>query len=140
MDFAEGSRSMSHADIPPRHRALARTMRKALSEAELKFWNAVRAHRLMGLGFRRQMPIAGCIVDFACPTHRLIVEIDGTRHAARSARARDAVRTARLEADDWTVVRFWNHDVLTDIDGVCAHILAVINEKEPGCFSGGGGG
>ncbi|HEX2018553.1 MAG TPA: DUF559 domain-containing protein [Aurantimonas sp.] len=137
---------MSHADIPPRHRALARTMRKALTEAELKFWNAVRAHRLMGLGFRRQMPIAGCIVDFACPTHRLIVEIDGTLHADHAALTRDAARTARLEADGWTVVRFWNHDVLMNIDGVCGHILAVIEERKPGCFSdglgesGGGGG
>ncbi|MBB4004089.1 MAG: DUF559 domain-containing protein [Aurantimonas endophytica] len=129
---------MSHADISRRHRAIARTMRKAMTEAELKFWNAVRAHRLMGLGFRRQVPIAGSIVDFACPTHRLIVEIDGTRHGDYATLARDTARTARLEADGWTVVRFWNHEVMTDIDGVCAHILAVIEAREPGCFSDGG--
>jgi very-short-patch-repair endonuclease len=56
-------------------------MRKTMTDAELKLWNAIRAHRLMGLGFRRQVPIAGYIVDFACPTHNLIVEVDGWQHA-----------------------------------------------------------
>jgi very-short-patch-repair endonuclease len=103
-------------------------MRKALTDAELKFWNAVRAHRLMGLGFRRQLPIAGYIVDFARPEQRLVVELDGSQHAIDRNTAYDAQRTKRLEADGRTVLRFWNHDVLKDIDGVCLHILKVLGK------------
>ena len=120
---------MAHHSVPPKHRASARTMRHAMTEAELCFWNAVRAHRLMNLGFRRQLPIAGHIVDFACPSHRLIVEIDGSQHGRDASVERDVARTARLEMAGWTVIQFWNDDVLRDIEGVCRHILAVIEVK-----------
>lgn len=93
-------------------------MRRRLTDAELKLWNAVRAHNLMGLGFRRQLPVAGYIVDFAYPAAKLIVEVDSSQHGADDAR-----RTKRLEQDGWHIVRFWNDDVLRDIDGVCLHIV-----------------
>ena len=120
---------MPHTPIPPQRRANARRMRSALTEAEPKLWNAVRAHRLMGLSFRRQIPIAGYIVDFACPTHRLIVEVDGSQHGNDADLAYDRSRTARLEGDGWTVLRFWNDDVLRDIDGVCLHILTICGKE-----------
>jgi very-short-patch-repair endonuclease len=69
-------RPMPHADIPDRHRQNAKAMRREMTDAERKLWNELRAHRLMGLGFRRQVPIAGYIVDFACTDHRLVVEVD----------------------------------------------------------------
>ena len=119
---------MTHAPVPPQRRANAKRMRKALTEAELKLWNELRAHRLMGLGFRRQVPVAGFIVDFACPQHRLIVEIDGWQHAREPNAVYDEARTRRLEADHWTVLRFWNDDVLRDIDNVCLHIVTVIGK------------
>jgi len=119
---------LPHMPIPPKARSNARQMRKNLTDAELKFWNAVRAHRLMGLGFRRQLPIAGYIVDFACPIYRLVVELDGSQHAVDQHTAYDAQRTKRLEADGWTVLRFWNEDVLKDIDGVCLHILKILGK------------
>ncbi|GLR49843.1 hypothetical protein GCM10007923_10480 [Shinella yambaruensis] len=111
-------------------------MRKAMTEAELRFWNAVRAHRLMELHFRRQMPIAGYIVDFACPEHKIIVEIDGSGHGRTETLIADAQRGERLATLGWAVLRFWNDDVLKDIDGVCTHILRVIGfdaleEKSP---------
>jgi very-short-patch-repair endonuclease len=93
-------------------------MRKVLTPAEP--WNELRAHRLMGLGFRRQFPIAGYIVDFACPEKKLVVEVDGSQHADAAG---DETRTARLEQDGWTVLRFWNDDVIRDIDNVCQHIV-----------------
>ena len=105
-------------------------MRSAMTEAELKLWNEVRAHRLMGLSFRRQVPIGRYIVDFACPEHRLVVEIDGSQHAAEQAH--DLARTAYLEAQGWQVVRFWNEDVLKDLDNVCTHILRVIGRHDNG--------
>jgi very-short-patch-repair endonuclease len=98
-------------------------MRKVMTDAELKLWNELRAHRLMGLGFRRQYPIAGYIVDFACPSHKLIVEVDGSQHADGDVAIGDAARTARLKADDWTLLRFWNDDILRDIENVCTHIV-----------------
>ena len=115
---------MTHYPVPPKNRANARKMRKVMTDAELKLWNELRAHRLMGLAFRRQMPIAGYIVDFACPSKKLIVEVDGTQHADSATAKTDLVRTRRLEALGWTVLRFWNDDVLRDIDAVCAHIVA----------------
>jgi very-short-patch-repair endonuclease len=116
---------MPHASVPPQRRANARRMRKAMTDAELKLWNELRAHRLMGLSFRRQQPIAGYIVDFACPEHRVIVEIDGSQHANPEDVAYDAARTRRLEAHGWTVLRFWNDDILRDIDNVCLHIVTI---------------
>ncbi|WP_136621762.1 MULTISPECIES: endonuclease domain-containing protein [Mesorhizobium] len=114
---------MPHTPLPPQNRANARSMRKALTGAELKLWNELRAHRLMGLGFRRQFPIAGYIVDFACPEKKLIVELDGSQHAETDAVASDEARSARLERDGWTVLRFWNDDVIRDIDNVCQRIV-----------------
>ncbi|WP_287260596.1 endonuclease domain-containing protein [Mesorhizobium sp.] len=68
-----------------------------------------------------QFPIAGYIVDFACPDKKLVVEVDGSQHA--DANAGDEARTKRLEQDGWTVLRFWNDDVIRDIDNVCQHIV-----------------
>jgi very-short-patch-repair endonuclease len=126
--FAIKEHAMPHAPVPPQRRANARRMRKALTDAELKLWNELRAHRLMGLSFRRQVPIAGYIVDFACPTHSLIVEVDGSQHGNDEDLRYDAKRTQRLEQDGWTVLRFWNDDVLKDIDNVCLHILKTVGE------------
>ena len=116
---------MPHAPIPPQRRAHAKRMRSEMTDAERKLWGCLRAHRLMGLSFRRQVPIAGFIVDFACPDHNLIVEVDGSQHGQDADLAYDAMRTRRLEQDGWTVLRFWNDDVLRDIDNVCQHIVIV---------------
>ncbi|KGD99195.1 MULTISPECIES: DUF559 domain-containing protein [Rhizobium/Agrobacterium group] len=119
---------MPHAPVPPQRRANAKRMRKTMTDAELKLWNALRAHRLMGLSFRRQVPIAGYIVDFACPAHQLIVEVDGSQHGNDADLRYDDNRTKRLEQDGWTVLRFWNDDVLKDIDNVCLHIVKIVGE------------
>ena len=115
----------SHTPVAPKMRNNAKAMRRTLTGAELKLWNAVRAHRLMGLAFKRQMPIAGYIVDFACPSRRGIVELDGSQHGEDDHLLYDLGRTRRLEADGWVVLRFWNDDVLRDIEGVCQHIVSV---------------
>ena len=114
---------MPHEKIPPKLRSHAKSMRRVMTDAELKLWNELRAHRLMGLGFRRQMPIAGYIVDFACPSASLIVELDGSQHGQDAAINYDLERTRRLQANGWTVLRFWNDDVLKHLDDVCRHIL-----------------
>lgn len=119
----------SHFEIPKRNRANARAMRKVLTDGELKLWNELRAHRLMGLGFRRQFPIGPYIVDFACPTHRIIIEVDGSQHNDPDALRYDRERSGFLEASSWAVLRFTNDDVLKDIEGVCQHIAVVASER-----------
>jgi very-short-patch-repair endonuclease len=114
---------MAHDLVPPRQRRNAKSMRHVMTEAELKLWNELRAHRLMGLGFRRQVPIDRYIVDFACPSHRIIVEVDGIQHAEPDNATKDSERTAYLEGRGWTLLRFWNGDVLRDLDTVCRHIV-----------------
>ena len=114
---------MPHAPVPPKNRRNAKAMRRVMTDAEVKLWNELRAHRLMGLGFRRQVLIASYIVDFACPSKRLIVEVDGSQHADAEHEQADSIRTKRLQQDGWTMLRFWNDDVLRDIDNVCQHIV-----------------
>lgn len=122
---------MTHYSVPQANRRNARKMRKQMTDTELKLWNELRAHRLMGLGFRRQLPIAGYIVDFACPTHKLIVEIDGSQHGSADIAEADAVRTAKLEDHGWTIVRFWNDDILRAIDNVYQHIVICAGQGGP---------
>lgn len=101
-----------------------------MTEAEKKLWQAIRAHRLEGLSFRRQMPIEGYIVDFAAPAHRLIIELDGAQHGEERGRLRDRERDRVLRANGWTVLRFWNADVLTGLDGVCRKILETCGKEQ----------
>ncbi len=98
-------------------------MRKEMTEAERRLWNQLRAHRLMGLGIRRQVPIGNYIVDFACHDHRLIIEVDGSQHADAERTQQDTKRTEYLQKTEWRVLRFWNDDVLKDLDNVCQHIV-----------------
>src|SRR5262249_17061999 len=95
----------------------ARAMRKAPTEAEKKLWWHLR-HRLpvSNMHFRRQVRMGRYIVDFASHRAKLVIEIDGGQHVEQAAA--DAERTRFLEAEGYRVVRFWNNDVLTNIDGV----------------------
>jgi len=128
---------VNHFPVSSANRKHARRMRKAMTVAELKLWNELRAHRLMGLPFRRQMPIAGYIVDFACADKRLIVEVDGSQHAVVRAEA-DGQRDACLSALGWAVLRFWNDDILRDIDNVCSHIVIAAGLVNAGAALPGG--
>ncbi|WP_332306206.1 endonuclease domain-containing protein [Roseibium sp. Sym1] len=116
-------RQMPHREISKRLRANARTLRSGMMDAEKVLWRALRAHRLEGILFRRQMPICGYIVDFAAPAHRLIIELDGSQHGDRRGLQQDRERDRVLRSHDWTVLRFWNSDVMTNLDGVCRKIL-----------------
>jgi len=107
----------------------ARIMRAEMTDAEIKLWNELRAHRLMGLGFRRQMPVGKYIVDFACVSHKLIIEVDGSGHGSDGQIVCDEERTSYLEENGWLVLRYWNDEVLKNLDDVCSHILAHLREK-----------
>ena len=116
---------MGHDRVPLRQRANAKSMRRVMTDAELKLWNELRAHRLMGMSFRRQVPIGPYIVDFACSAYRLIIEVDGSQHADAEHSRYDDARSAYLSTSGWTILRFWNDDVIRDIDNVCQHIVIV---------------
>ena len=104
-------------------------MRSEMTASELKLWNQLRAHRLMGLSFRRQVPIGNYIVDFACPSHRLAIEVDGASHSFDRAIEYDKARTNYLQEKGWFVIRFTNEEVFHSIDDCCTHILSSLTEK-----------
>jgi very-short-patch-repair endonuclease len=110
--------------VPTRNRALAKQMRRRMPDAEFRLWCELRNRNLGGLAFRRQHPIGRYIVDFFCPQAKLIVEVDGGQHALAPQLAADGDRTRWLEAQGYTVIRFWTDDVTKDLDGVCTAILA----------------
>ena len=114
---------MPHELVSSKQRSNAKSMRHVMTDAELKLWNELRAHRLMGMGFRRQVPIGPYIADFACAKYRIIVEVDGSQHGEEATAIHDEARSAYLKSRGWTILRFWNGDVLRDIDGVCQHIV-----------------
>ncbi len=95
-----------------RTRAAARRGRTDPTFPEAIFWKYLRDRRMEGLKFRRQLPLGPYIADFACPSIRLIVELDGGVHDLRLEQ--DAKRDAWLTANGWTVLRFRNNEVLTN--------------------------
>jgi very-short-patch-repair endonuclease len=107
-----GGALMHHEQLTQRARALRRNM----THAERTFWGRVRRGQIHGRRFRRQHPIGDYIVDFVCPKAKLVIEIDGGRHALNAER--DAARTRQLLAAGYRVLRFWNNDVLSQIDAV----------------------
>jgi very-short-patch-repair endonuclease len=99
----------------------AKRLRKDSTDAERLLWRNVRASRLEGHKFRRQQPIGPYIVDFVCFEAKLVVELDGGQHA--QAEAADRTRDTWLRAQGFGVLRFWNNDVMQNLDGVLAQIM-----------------
>jgi very-short-patch-repair endonuclease len=112
-------------------RSHARALRKDMTPAERIIWYAVRAHRLSGAGFRRQVPIGPYIVDFVSHAAMLIIEIDGGQHFEDSHERRDAVRDAYLNAEGYRVLRFNNREVMTNRHGVLTRIAEALGEVAP---------
>ena len=108
--------------------SLARKLRVNQTRAELLLWRRIRNRQIDGHKFVRQEPVEGFICDFVCRERRLIVEADGGQHNdSQSDKARDAA----LKAQGFRVLRFWNHDVLRNIDGVLTIIQAELSKERP---------
>jgi very-short-patch-repair endonuclease len=102
----EGARSLT---------GVARQLRARMTDAERKFWFALKDRRFAAFKFRRQVPVGPYIADFLCFEKRLIVEVDGGQHADS---VRDAERDNWLAQNEFQVLRFWNSDVLQNLEGV----------------------
>ena len=105
----------------------ARELRCRMTDAEALLWHHLRGRRLAGAKFRRQYSIGPYYVDFVSLKHKLSIEVDGGQHLTNEKT--DRKRTDFLNGKGYTVLRFWNHDVLTDSEAVLERILASLGER-----------
>ncbi|MCE4069902.1 MULTISPECIES: endonuclease domain-containing protein [Pseudomonas] len=103
----------------------SKQLRTDQTKAELALWHHLRAHRFLGLKFRRQKVIGPYIIDFICHEHMLIIELDGGQHLDSG---RDRERDAWLKTKGFKVLRFWNHDVLLKVDSVLEAIRLALDD------------
>lgn len=104
-------------------------MRRDGTKPEAVLWTELKARRLGGFHFVRQLPIGPYFADFACRKERLVIELDGSQHAERR---RDRRRDALLREEGWSTLRFWNDDVIHHRGAVCETILAVLRGRLAG--------
>ena len=105
----------------------ARQLRKNLTDAEKRLWQILRLRQVKGLKFRRQFQVGRYIVDFACPSRQLIVEVDGGQHAEQVEY--DDERTKWLESQGFRVLRFWNNEIQMNLEGVKETIYNALGKK-----------
>ncbi|MBL8907869.1 MAG: DUF559 domain-containing protein [Rhizobiales bacterium] len=108
--------------------SFARALRRNQTGAETLLWSRLKNRQLCSRKFCCQMPIEGYIVDFACSEAKLIVELDGGRHAGSSEA--DRARTKKLECAGYLVIRFWNNEVLDNLDAVLETNRAILEPDE----------
>src|SRR5262249_25286058 len=118
----QGSRAVAQSIASKRARAL----RSQMTDSERKLWFALRDRRFAGFKFRRQVPLGPFIGDFVCFSARVVIEVDGSQHADSD---HDEQRDRWLAANDFLVQRFWNNDVLTNIEGVLTVLLELLHER-----------
>jgi very-short-patch-repair endonuclease len=106
--------------------ALQKRLRKAPTDAERKLWQRLRGKQLDGCKFRRQHPYFDYILDFVCVERRLVVELDGSQHLDQADA--DHQRDARLAADGYRVLRFWNDDALQRTEDVLEAVFAALRD------------
>jgi very-short-patch-repair endonuclease len=104
--------------------ARARSLRRDETDAEFRLWYRLSGRELGGSKFARQAPLGPYVVDFLCRAKRLVVELDGEQHVASE---KDAVRTAFRSHNGYSVLRFWNHQVLQEREAVRDAILAILD-------------
>ncbi len=105
----------------------ARLLRRNQTDAERRLWALLRDRRYHGAKFRRQVPVGPYVTDFCCFDAKLIIELDGGQHASDGGAERDLQRTAWLQQEGFRVLRFWNDEIFTNIEGVLTQIAAVLD-------------
>jgi very-short-patch-repair endonuclease len=109
----------------------ARRLRREATPAERVLWSALRRFRPQGFHFRRQTPIGPYIADFACKQSKIVIELDGSQHGEREQLDHDETRTASLTTRGYRVLRFWNHEVFENRDGVVDVIFRALGPTRP---------
>ena len=110
-------------------RPLAANLRRCMTDAENRLWYHLRNRRFHGIRFNRQAVIGGDIVDFLNREHKIIIKVDGAQH--QEQQTYDAARSTHLQQQGYRVIRFWNHDVLTQTETVLAVIYEAIRNPSP---------
>src|ERR1700751_2267241 len=116
----------SRPTISSFRRDKARRLRVNTTEPEIRLWRQFRRAPMLGTHFRHQVPIGPYVADYACMAARLIIELDGSQHGTEPVKARDEVRTQWFEQAGYRVIRFWNNDLTTNIEGVLESIYAAL--------------
>ncbi len=127
-DRGEGKRRVK---LPPLLLQRARELRKNQTDSERLLWGLLRARRFLGLKFRRQHPVPPYILDFYCPELKLAIEVDGGQHAQPEQRRKDRRRTAYLNEQGITVIRFWANEVLKETEAVLQAICHKVESLRP---------
>ena len=112
---------------PPKIFGHAKQLHQNMKEAETKLWSHLRAHRMAEVHFRNQHAISNYIVDFCAPRKKLIIELDGSPHLEQEEY--DEERTAFLKSKGYRILRFWNNDVMNNIDAVLRVIYDALNDQ-----------
>jgi len=100
-----------------------------MSDAEQALWNLLRGRQIYGLKFRRQHPFGDYILDFVCLENKLVIEVDGGQHGQQAGY--DESRTQELQAAGFHVLRFWNNEILKEIEAVREKIWLAVQELQP---------
>jgi very-short-patch-repair endonuclease len=122
----EGREGVMHKRTTPKIFAHAKELHRNMSPAEAKLWKHLRAHRMDGVHFRNQHAVGNYIVDFCSPRKKLIIELDGAQHLEQQEY--DEERTQYLEARGYRVLRFWNNDVMNNMEAVLQAIWNTLKD------------
>lgn len=123
---------MAKPHASPAQIVRARDLRHAHTQVESQLWHQLRNRRLMGYKFRRQHPVEGYYLDFACEACKLGIELDGSQHAKDTVAGYDKSRTEKLQKSGWQILRFWNNDISQNMPSVLEAILAALTRNQPG--------
>jgi very-short-patch-repair endonuclease len=115
-----------HKRTTPKIFGHAKQLHRNLTPVEARLWARLRAHRMKDIHFRNQHAIGNYVVDFCAPRRKIIIELDGSQHLEQEAY--DAERTSFLESKGYRVIRFWNGEVMNDIEGVLRAIDMALDE------------
>ena len=120
----------------PEAREFARDLRRRSNLAERRLWKILRDRRFSKFKFRRQYPCGPYFLDFYCVEARVALELDGATHGTEEARGRDTVRDRFLESRSITVVRFWNHQLVTEPGAVRSVVWRTLMERKDRALTG----
>jgi very-short-patch-repair endonuclease len=120
---------MPHAVVSERQRVRAKQLRRTMTRAETLLWRHLKADRIDGFSFRRQVPFKNYIADFACLSVKLIIELDGESHDFAQRQQADQSRDAFFASEGFYVLRFTNEQVMSNLEGVVEVIRQVASSR-----------